>query len=100
MFQLHQQIGVFLQVLRFANQRGGELTVQTVQRLSQLGLVGYFDDEGGRAEHFLLQQRITLEQQTDVGLEQLRPRLIAVLILARQADYSRMVEQGLHTFFS
>ena len=70
--------------------------MQTLQRPLQFGLVGYFHQHGGRAENFFLQQRIAVEQQADVGLEQLRLRLIALLFAASQVADVRMRVQRLH----
>ncbi|MDT4850899.1 hypothetical protein FQZ97_850650 [compost metagenome] len=76
--QRHQRSGQ-LQVAGFGDQGGGELAVQAVQGLLQLRQVGHFHQHGGRAEDFLLQQFIAVQQQADIGLEQLRPGLVALL---------------------
>jgi hypothetical protein len=47
-------------------------------------LIGDFDKHGGGAEHFLLQHFVAVDQQAHIGLEQLRPRLIARLGVAGQ----------------
>ncbi|MNP58048.1 hypothetical protein D3C76_1529250 [compost metagenome] len=47
-------------------------------------MVGDFDDQGGRAEHLFLKPLIAVDQQADIGLEQLRPCLAALLRAAGQ----------------
>ena len=97
-FQQRSEFAELLQVARFGDQGGGELTVQTVQGFAELGLIGDFDDHGGRAEHFFLQHRVALEQQADIGLEQLRPGLMALLFTACQMRDARMRLQCLQAF--
>ena len=87
LFQQPQQLPMRLQIFYLAYQGRGELPVQTVQGLLQLSRVGHFDQKGGRAEHFFLQQRITPQQQADIGLEQLRLRLIALLVRTGQVRH-------------
>ena len=58
-----------LQICRLGQQGGGQLAVQALQRLVQLGFVGHLDHHGGGAEDFFLQQLVVFQQQAHVGLE-------------------------------
>ncbi|MNP50755.1 hypothetical protein D3C76_1450380 [compost metagenome] len=69
--------------------------MQAVQRGAQLCLIRHFDHHGGGAEHFRLQHLVAINQQVDVGLEQLRLRLPPLLRMARQVFDPRMIEQCL-----
>jgi hypothetical protein len=61
-------------------------------------LIRHFDDHRGRAEHFFLQHFIAIDQQADIGLEQLRLRLIALLRIAGQMLDAGMRVQLLQAF--
>ncbi|MNE56695.1 hypothetical protein D3C80_1516230 [compost metagenome] len=56
------------------------------------------DHHRARAEHLLLKQFILFQQQADVGLEQLRLRLVARLRQAAQMLYARVRPQRLQAF--
>ncbi|MCY1431400.1 hypothetical protein D9M71_473670 [compost metagenome] len=89
------QLAELLEVRLLAEDGSGQLAVQTVQRGAQLCLVRHFDHHGGRAEHFRLQDFITLDQQADISFEQLRLRLPPLLRMARQVLNTRMIEERL-----
>ncbi|MNG10712.1 hypothetical protein D3C84_942010 [compost metagenome] len=55
LFQQGQNVAQGVEFGIFADQGGGQLTAQTVQRLEQPGLVSDFDHDGGRAKDFFLQ---------------------------------------------
>ncbi|MNG10887.1 hypothetical protein D3C84_943840 [compost metagenome] len=93
LLQHFSQPAVFQQLFGLADQGRGQLPAQAMQRRRQLRPVLDLDDNGGRPEHFLLQQFIALEQQADIGLEHLRLCLIALLRLARQMSQPRMFVQ-------
>ncbi|MNY55075.1 hypothetical protein D3C86_1910200 [compost metagenome] len=59
------------QILVFCQQRGGQLPLQAVQCGGQLSTIFHFHQNGCRAKHFLLQQRVSAEQQIEIGLIEL-----------------------------
>ncbi|MNX75600.1 hypothetical protein D3C86_1070810 [compost metagenome] len=69
--------------------------MQAIQGGHQLRMIGHFNHHRGRTEHFLLQHFIAIEQQADIGLEQLRLCLIALLRIAGQVLNPRMREEFL-----
>ncbi|RMU71213.1 hypothetical protein ALP24_05645 [Pseudomonas syringae pv. aptata] len=96
LFENRLQPVVLAQVRRLADHRRSQLTTQGLQRVFQLRIVSDFDQQRGRAEDFLLQQLITVQQQAHVSLEQLRLRLLAFLRLAGQMRHARMRQQMFH----
>ncbi|MNN60837.1 hypothetical protein D3C81_1760440 [compost metagenome] len=79
-------------------QRGGQLPAQGCDRTQQLGVVGYLNHYRARAEHFFLKQLVLLQQQADIGLEQVRLGLITLLRQATQPLHPRVGSQGLQAF--
>ena len=116
LFQHRHQFCECSQVGRLGNHGRGKLTVKAMQRLDQLGLVSRFDQYCGGAKNPFLEQLAAFQQQADIGLEQLRPGLLAFLRLAPQmldglvrmqcrqplfvAAQGADIEQGLRVFIS
>ncbi len=98
LFENRLQPAVGAQVRGLTDHGRSQLTTQGLQRVLQLRIVSDFDQQRGRAEDFLLQQLITVQQQADVSLEQLRLSLLAFLWLAGQMRHARVRQQVFHTF--
>ncbi|MNN38443.1 hypothetical protein D3C81_1524400 [compost metagenome] len=83
-FQQRHQPGERFEILRLADQGCGQLAAQAEQCGAQLFVVLSFDGHSGRAKYFFLQQRVGVNQQAGVSLEQLGAGLVAFLYLAGQ----------------
>ena len=91
LLQQVRELTELLKVRLFAHDGRGQLTVQPIQGRVQLCLISHFHHHSGRAKHFLLQHLVAIDQQADIGLEQLRLRLMTLLRIARQVLDARMI---------
>jgi hypothetical protein len=65
-----------------------------VQQQSPNLVLQQLDDDGGRAEDLLLQQRVTSQQQVCIGPEDLCPRLPTDLFATGQSHHPRVSQHG------
>ena len=96
-FQQGQQVNGRQQVGGLTDQRGRQLTLQTLQGAHQFRPIRHLNHHRDRAEDFFLQQGIACQQQARIGLEHLGLRLAPGLRLTRQARHARVRQQRLKT---